>query len=188
MARPTRFAALSRLLHWTMAVMILAMLFIGVGMVTSLGDYHRLVSVHRPLGIAIFVLAAIRLVNRLINRPPPLPADMPRWLKAVAEASHIVLYALMFAVPLVGWAMLSAGGYPIVLYGPMHLPPILPQSPPVYAALRQTHTVLAFLLFATFLAHLGAALAHALLFHDGVFQSMASARIGPSRRQRPSAV
>lgn len=186
MARPTRFAAFSRLLHWIMAVMILAMVFIGVGMVTRPGDYHHLVSVHRPLGVAILVLAAIRLVNRLINRPPPLPADMPRWLKAVADASHMVLYALMFAVPLVGWAMLSAGDYPVGLYGPLRLPPILPPSPPVFAALRQTHTVLALLFFATFLAHLGAALTHALVFRDGVFESMASLRMDPRRRQRPA--
>jgi cytochrome b561 len=186
MARPTRFAALSRLLHWIMAAMILAMLFIGVGMVTSPGDYHHLVSIHRPLGVAILVLVAIRLVNRLLNPPPPLPEDMPGGLKAVAEASHLVLYALMFAVPLIGWAMLSAGSYPIVLYGPLHLPSILPHDPPLYAVLRETHTVLAFLLFAAFLAHLGAALAHALVFRDGVFQSMASSRAGSPRRRRPA--
>jgi cytochrome b561 len=184
MAQADRFPAASRLLHWLMAVMILAMLFIGVGMVTSPGSYHRLVSIHRPLGVAILVLVAIRLVNRLVSRPPPLPADMPASLKAVANASHIALYVLMFALPLVGWGMLSAGGYPIALYGPLHLPPILPRDAAVYAALRWTHTVLAILLFVTFLAHLGAALTHALIFRDGVFQSMASA--GPGRRRSPA--
>jgi cytochrome b561 len=186
MASTTRFPAFSRLLHWTMAAMILAMLFIGVGMVSSPDDYHRLVSIHRPLGVAILVLVAVRLVNRLGARPPPLPEDMPGWLKGVAGASHLALYALMFAVPLVGWAMLSAGRYPIVLYGSLHLQPILPPTPSLYALLRETHTVLAFLLFAVFLAHLGAALAHALVFRDGVFQSMASLRADSSRRRRPA--
>jgi cytochrome b561 len=79
----------------------------------------------------------------------------------------------MFAMPLVGWGMLSAGGYPIVLYGPWELPPILPQSAILYAGLRQLHTVLAYLLFATFLAHLGAALFHGLIRRDGVWESMA---------------
>ena len=88
----------------------------------------------------------------------------------------------MFALPLVGWAMLSAARYPIVLYGSLQLPPILPQDAALYAALRGAHTVLAYLLFLTFLAHLGAALTHALIFRDGVFQSMASfkARSGAS--------
>jgi len=170
MARP--FPLLSRLLHWTMALLILAMLFIGVAMVASLSDYHRLVAIHRPLGILLLVLVAVRLINRLLSPPPPLPPAMPAVLRLAAEASHWLLYALMFAVPMVGWAMLSAAGYPIQLVGAVHLPPILPHDRALYAILRPAHTVLAFLLFATFLAHLGAALTHALVFKDGVFRSM----------------
>jgi cytochrome b561 len=168
----TSFPVLSRLLHWIMAAMVLAMLFIGVAMVGSLSDYHRLVAIHRPLGVLILVLVAIRLVNRLIHPPPPLPADMPAVLRLAAHASHWLLYGLMFAQPLVGWGMLSAAGYPIVLAGAWHLPAILPHDDALYALLRPLHTVLAYLLFATFLAHLGAALTHALIFRDGVFQSM----------------
>jgi len=184
MSRSNRFPAVSHALHWAMAAMILAMLFIGVGMVTSPGDYHRLVTVHRPLGAAILVLVAVRLLNRRFNPPPPLPGDMPLWMKAAAHGSHVALYGLMFAVPLAGWAMLSAGGYPVVLYGPLHLPPIAPHMALLYAALRQAHTALALLLFAAFLAHLAAALAHALVFRDGVFESMAG-RSG-SKRSRTS--
>jgi cytochrome b561 len=155
-----------------MAVLILAMLFIGVAMVSSLSDYHRLVSIHKPIGALILVLVAIRLINRLLHPPPPLPAGMPAILRFAAHASHWLLYALMVALPLVGWGMLSAGGYPINLVGSFHLPPILPHSSALYALLRPTHTLLAYLLFATFLVHLGAALAHAFLFKDGVFESM----------------
>jgi cytochrome b561 len=169
-----RFPAFSRLLHWTMAAMILSMLFIGFGMVASLTDYHWLVSVHKPLGIAVLALVAIRLVNRLVNSPPPLPAEMPAILRLAAHGSHLLLYALMFATPLVGWAMLSAARYPIVLYGSLELPPIMPQGDGLFAALRTTHTVLAVVLFVVFLMHLSAALMHALVFRDGVFQSMAS--------------
>ncbi len=166
------FPLLSRLLHWTMAVLILAMLFVGVAMVSSLADYSRLVAIHRPLGILLLVLVAIRLINRLLAPPPPLPAEMPALLKFVAHASHWLLYGLMFALPLVGWGMLSAAGNPIVLFGSVHLPPILPHDKALYAILRPAHTVLAYLLFLTFLAHLGAALTHALIFKDGVFRSM----------------
>ena len=167
------FSALSRLLHWLMAILILAMLFIGIGMVASIKDYHWLVSIHKPLGILILVLAVVRLVNRLIHPAPPLPAAMPGWQRFAAHASHFVLYALMFALPLVGWGMLSAARDPIMLYGALHLPPILPHDVGLYAVLRRTHTVLALLLFATILAHLAAALMHALIFRDGVFGSMA---------------
>jgi cytochrome b561 len=169
-----RFAATSRLLHWLMAVMVLAMLFIGVGMVTSeSGRYHLLISVHKPLGIAILVLVIVRFINRQLNPPPPLPDTMPPWMRLAAKGSHVLLYGLMFIMPLVGWGMVSAAPYPVMLYGPLHLPPILPQDPVLYARLRQLHTILAYLFFATFLAHLGAALLHGLIRRDGVFASMA---------------
>ncbi|MGA0601222.1 cytochrome b [Caulobacter sp. KR2-114] len=179
MAKP--FALSSRVLHWTMAVLILAMLFIGIAMVASLADYHRLVAIHRPLGALILILALLRLANRFRRRPPPLPAAMPALLKLPAQLSHWLLYALMIALPLVGWAMLSAAAYPIVLFGPLRLPPIAPHDVALYATLRATHTVLALLLFATLLAHVSAALMHALIFRDGVFQSMA----GFGRRTTP---
>jgi len=109
---------------------------------------------------------------RLIGRTPPLPDDLPAWQKAAAYASHLVLYALMFALPLVGWTMLSAGGYPIALFGTVHLPPLGPVDPTLFSFLRRAHTLLAFLLFLTILAHLAAALFHAWIRRDGVFRSM----------------
>jgi cytochrome b561 len=180
---PARFPITSRLLHWTMAVLVLAQLFIGIAMVGSMSDYHRLVAIHKPLGMLILVLVALRLVNRLLRPPPPLPAAMPGLLRLAAHGSHLLLYGLMFALPLVGWAMLSAANYPVMLVGPLHLPPIIPPSDALYAVLRPLHTVLALLLFATFLAHLGAALTHAMIFRDGVFRSMVAWRRNPRAGQ-----
>lgn len=170
------FNLLARVLHWSMAVMILAMLFIGVTMVASLHLRPLLIDLHRPLGVAIGVLALLRLYNRLRHRPPPLPADLPAWQATAARLSHWLLYALMLAMPLIGWAMLSAGGYPIVLWQGLHLPPIVPHTPLLYAALRTAHGVLAYVLFATVLAHVGAALFHLWVRRDGVFQAMARGR------------
>ncbi|GAA4477176.1 cytochrome b [Gluconacetobacter asukensis] len=170
----TQFSLLSRVLHWLMAASILVMLFIGLFMASSVGPhYHRLVTIHRPLGIAILVLALLRLANRLRTPAPLLPAEFPPLLKLAARASHVLLYMLMIALPLVGWGMLSAGGYPIPLWGQsVLLPPILPHDPTMWAWLRSAHTVLAFALFGLVLAHIGAALFHGLIRRDGVLQSM----------------
>ncbi len=92
---PTQFALLSRILHWLMAAMLLTMLFIGVSMISSLGNYHRLVAIHRPLGIMILILAAIRLANRLFTTLPPFPPTMSRPERFVAMASERLLYTLM---------------------------------------------------------------------------------------------
>jgi len=182
MSTQARFPAASRLLHWLMAPMIVAMLFIGVGMAATVSArYDLLVSIHRPLGIAIFVLCVIRIVNRFINPPPELPDTLPSLQRFAAKASYIVLYALMFIMPLVGWGMLSAARYPIVLYGPLRLPPILPHDLTLYAWLRDLHTDLAYLFFATFLVHFAAALFHGLIRRDGVLASMASWRYGAAK-------
>jgi len=168
-----RFPAVSRLLHWTMAVMVLTMLCIGVAMVVSLGDYHALVSIHRPLGIAILILVVVRFVNRRINPPPPFPATMSRAERLAATASELTMYGLMLVLPLVGWGMLSAARYPIVLHGSVHLPFILPHNPMLYAVLRKAHTILAYLFFLTFMAHVGAILFHTLIVRDGMLKRMA---------------
>ncbi|QBQ99035.1 cytochrome b [Paraburkholderia pallida] len=170
----SHFSALSRLLHWSMAVLIVTMLFVGVGMVSTVSRLHNtLLALHRPLGIALLVLVIVRLAVRLLYGAPKLPADMPAVQRLAAHGSHLVLYLLMIAMPLIGWSMLSAGGYPIVLAGGVHLPPIAPHSVVLYAWLRAAHTWLAMALYATILLHVAAALFHALIRRDGVFASMA---------------
>jgi len=161
-----------RILHWLMAAMVLSMLFIGAAMVASLLDYHRLVSIHRPLGIMVLIVVVIRFINRKLSKLPPFPPTMSQQERRVAHASEILLYTLMFVLPLVGWAMLSAGNYPIVMVGSLHLPPILPASPPLYSVLRKSHTILAYILFVTFLAHLSAVLFHTLVVRDRLLDRM----------------
>jgi cytochrome b561 len=174
-----QFTPFSRLLHWTMAAMVLTMLCIGVAMVASLANYHALVSIHRPLGIAILILVVVRFVNRLLNPAPSFPATMSRPERLAATASEFTMYGLMFALPLVGWGMLSAADYPIVLYGSLHLPAILPHNAVLHAALRKGHTILAYFFFMMFMAHFGAILFHTLIVRDGFLKRMAPWNIRP---------
>ncbi|KVE26651.1 cytochrome B [Burkholderia singularis] len=167
------FSPLARLLHWVMAAMIVAMLFIGVGMVASVSHRHAaLIALHRPLGIAVLVLACVRVAVRLRRRPPALPGDLPEWQRFAAHGSHLVLYALMIAMPMIGWAMLSAGGYPVTLGEGVRLPAIVPADPVWFAWLRLAHRWLAYLFFVTFVAHFAAALYHGLIRRDGVMGAM----------------
>ena len=168
-----QFTTLMRLFHWLTAALVLTILGIGVAMVASLADYHRLVSIHRPLGILILIVVVIRFVNRHYSTLPPFPATMSSRERSVASASELFLYALLVVQPLVGWGMLSAARYPITLYGSLHLFPIVPHNVMLYAVLRRAHTVLAYLLFLTFLAHFGAVLFHTWVVRDGTFSRMA---------------
>lgn len=132
-----------------------------------------LVSIHRPLGIAILLLAIVRLALRARRGTPPLPLDLPSPMRLGATLSHWALYSAMIAMLLIGWAMVSAAGLPVVMGGGVHLPPILPQSNALHAVLWDAHRVIAYLLFGLVLLHLSAALVHALIRRDGVFQAMA---------------
>ncbi len=168
-----RFTPTQRVLHWVMAVAILAMLFIGVGMVSTIRpDYLSLVSIHKPLGLAILILALVRIAVRLRVGTPGLPRDLPAPMKLAAQLSHYALYALMLAMPLIGWGMLSAAAYPVQVLG-VTLPAILPQNDGLHAALWTAHRALAFAFFALILVHMSAGLFHALVRRDGVFESMA---------------
>lgn len=169
----TRFTAMQRTLHWLMAICIVAMLFIGVGMVSTVRpDYLSLVSIHKPLGVLILVLALIRLVVRLRRGAPPLPEAMPPVMKLAAHLSHLAFYLLMIALPLLGWSMLSAADYPVLILG-IQLPSIAPHSNELHTLLWNAHRFLALCFFALIVVHLAAALLHALIRRDGVFESMA---------------
>jgi cytochrome b561 len=171
----TRFTVPQRLLHWLMAICILSMLFIGVGMVSTVTPkYLTLVQIHKPLGIAILVLVLIRLTLRIVYGAPALPADLPEPIKLAANLSQYIFYALMIGMPLIGWAMLSAASYPVVLFGSVHLPSILPLSPSLHTLLWHAHYFLAFAFFAFILMHVSAILFHKLIRNDGVFETMAT--------------
>ncbi|KIQ35428.1 cytochrome B561 [Variovorax paradoxus] len=167
-----KFSLLQRVLHWAMAVGILAMLFIGVGMMSTIdGAYLFLVSIHKPLGVVILALALLRLAVRWRRGAPPLPADMSEPMKLAARLSHAAFYVLMIAMPLLGWSMLSAADYPVFIAG-IRLPPIAPPSAELHSMLWAAHRALAFILFALFLLHFAAALLHAWVRRDGVFETM----------------
>jgi cytochrome b561 len=177
-----QFVGSIRVFHWLAAIIVLVMLGIGFRMVSSLADYHTLISIHRPLGILLLTLVAVRLVNRLMHGGPELPVTMSAQEKFAARASEVLLYVLLFAMPLVGWGMLSAARFPIAMFGSVHLPPILPHSVMLYAILRKTHTALAYLLLFAFIGHFGAVLFHSVVLRDGLFSRMAPWRASGEAR------
>lgn len=178
-----RFTLPSRILHWLMAPMVIAQLLVGVTMIAALSYYPLLLAIHRPLGLLILVFALVRLTNRLTHRPPPFLATMSRAERRIATWSEYLLYALLLAQPLVGWAMLSAARNPITLLGPVALPGIAPHNVDVFAVLRQCHVVLALLLFLAFTAHMTAVLFHTLVLRDRLLDRMALWRTRPGSRQ-----
>lgn len=167
------YNAPARLLHWLMAALILIMLFIGVVMVSiSSAERQPLIAMHKSIGILILALGVFRLIWRFVSLPVPAPTGEPRWRKSIASATHIAFYGLILAMPLIGWAMQSAGGYPVAIFGGLHLPAIVPQNGELHAVLRAAHRIGAYALYALFLIHLSAALFHTFILEDGLLRRM----------------
>ncbi|MFX0579010.1 cytochrome b [Nocardia nepalensis] len=168
----TRFGTTARILHWLMAVLIVVMIFVGAAMVGYLGDYSLLLHIHKSVGLAILVLAVIRIGNRVLHKPPPQIDTLSRPERFVATGSEILMYTLFLVQPIVGWCLVSASGIPIQIVGGFRIPAIAPTDAGVYATLRTLHSVLAYVLLAAFVAHICAVLFHAMLLRDKLLRRM----------------
>lgn len=162
-----------RIFHWGMAALVLSMIFAGLAMVQSLQTWQPTVlALHKAFGVVALVAVSIRLLNRLRQPTPGLPADLPAWQALAAKASHIGLYVTMFAMPITGYLMQSAAGRAVDVFGLFTLPPLIATDLARYAIFRELHAWVAYALIALIVVHIGAALHHGLVRKDGVLKSM----------------
>ncbi len=174
----TRYTVTAKLLHWLIAIALLANLTLGLVMVDMAFSPAKLryFNWHKWAGVTILVLVTLRLLWRLGHRPPPLPASMPRWQRLGAELTHYGLYALMFAIPLSGYFYSLAAGYPVVFLGLVKLPVLIGPDPELKTLLKDLHEVLNWTLLALLAAHVGAALKHHFIDRDDVLRRMLPGR------------
>ena len=120
----SRYGGLAQTLHWLVFLLMLASFGLGLSMVGMEVSPQRIrmVGWHKTVGITILALAFLRLAWRFVGPSPALPATMPAWERAAAQASHGLLYVLMLAVPVSGWLMSSALGFSTVYLGIARLP------------------------------------------------------------------
>lgn len=172
----TRFPVRSRVLHWATAVLVFAGLLIGFTMVNSIGSYAALVAVHMTIGITILAIVVVRIVNRFTTTPPNWPPTVGRVEGKVISNLERVMYLLLLAQPVVGWAMVSAAGRPVVVFGALALPRIAPFDDGLFFVLRQTHSVLAYLLVVVIAAHVSIILLHTVTLRDRMLSRMTFGR------------
>ena len=171
-APPQKFTAPSRIFHWLTAILIFAALFIGFTMVNWLAGYAELRVIHMSIGALILLVVILRIVNRARHHPPAWPPTIGRLEGKAVIWTERALYALLLAQPLVGWAMVSASGTPVRVFGVLRLPPIAPFNIDVFSLLREAHSILAYLLVAVVAAHVSAVLAHSIVLSDGMLRRM----------------
>lgn len=175
--------------HWTMAILIIAMLAFGLYMTTlppTDPATFQLFQLHKSIGFVVLTLAVLRLVWRLINPSPKLPDGMHPLEKLAAHLGHIGLYVLIFAMPVTGWFMVSASpwGIPTVLFNiqpvpHLPVPEALGTKEQAEAFFKLLHEYGAYLLIALVVVHIAAAMKHHFIARDDTLKRMVST--GPAK-------
>jgi cytochrome b561 len=176
------YSRVAIILHWVMALGIAALAAMGLVMTHLKLEPMRLFQMyqmHKSIGITVLLAAFLRLAWRLSHRSPDLPETMPAVEKTAAAAGHFLLYAFMFALPLTGWALVSASmlNIPTVLYGILPWPDLpflasLDDKALAEALLKLVHAYGAYALIALVAVHTAAALRHHFIIRDDVLSRM----------------
>jgi cytochrome b561 len=172
------YAPPARLLHWLTAGMIAVQVPVGIVMAyrgnvlnlwNSTTDF--LYSAHKSLGFILLVVVAVRLAVRMIAGSLPAEPGLPRWQRRIAGANHAALYLLLLAVPMLGW--LGTSLFPALqVFGVISLPAISGADRAASDRVLTLHAIVAFVLVALVALHIGAALYHRFIRHDGVLRRM----------------
>ncbi|GGZ05312.1 cytochrome b [Novosphingobium colocasiae] len=167
-----RYNAVARLLHWLIAAMIAINLATGL-LHDPLEKLIRLMPFHKALGLTVLVLSCARLGWRLAWTAPPTLPGMGAAEIAAARGVHVVLYALMIAMPLSGWIMSSASTYPLSWFGLFAVPKLAVAKGSALAGFaHEFHELGGWIMLALVAGHALAALRHHFILRDGVLRRM----------------
>lgn len=185
-----RYGSVAMTLHWLIAAAILLNLCLGFYMAEILTNQDpsrfAIIQLHKSVGLTVLILSLLRLGWRLVNPVPPLPASMSPGLKTLAHISHFLLYFLIIAIPLAGWAMVSASalGLPTSYFGLFHWPniPFLAdltraEKRPLHHIFEATHAVLAYSAAALIPIHVAGALYHQFRGEDVLRRMLPGTRV-----------
>jgi len=169
-----RWGSISQFFHWLIVVLIIVQVTLA-----SLADDLPLgmkklamLARHKSVGITILGLVVLRLLWRWANPTPTLPDTLKPYERVLATITHAGLYLLLFALPLTGWMMSSARGFPVSWFGFIQLPDLVPKNKALYDAFLETHETLVWVLYVIVALHVLAALKHHFMLKDHVLRRM----------------
>lgn len=174
-----RYSTVAIVLHWLIAALVIGQILLIMGVDARGPGARTFAMFHKADGIAILVLTLVRIGWRLTHKPPPLPADTPRWQALAARATQIGFYVLLLTFPLTGWAASSMLDRPVDMWGLFNLPLMpLDGGKAGAEALMNIHRAGAKLLYLLLALHIAGALKHHLVDGNGVLTSMLPWRMG----------
>lgn len=173
--RILRYRVPARLIHWTMALLVIGMIPVGFLMVREGLDkslQNFLFIAHKNIGVLLLVLIFVRLVYRWLNPPVLSPVPLPKVQEFAAHATHFGLYAMLLIMPLAGYVRVRAGGFPIETLDAMGIPAMVPRSEALAGFAKAVHFYGSYAIAALVLMHVGAAMFHGVVRKDGIFSRM----------------
>ena len=164
----------ARVLHWLVAALVLTMVPLGIVIANEWGgsQQERLYDLHKSVGALLIPVVIVRLIYRLVEAPPPLPADVPAIQQFAAHATHWVLFALLLVQPLVGWIGTSAYPAPVPVFGWFNLPTIWWENRAFSDLMMALHRWLGIAIAVIAVIHIAAALQHHFVRKDRVLMRM----------------
>ena len=169
-----RWGGISQLLHWLIVLLIIGQGTVGL-LMTQMHNSPTKIQVyalHKSFGLTIFGLAALRLLWRwYAGTPRPVPGT-PGWQERAASLSHFGLYALLFAIPISGWVLNSAAGFPLQWFHLFNLPAIVGRDPDLHETATAVHELLFWCLVTLAVLHASAAFYHHLFQRDDTLARM----------------
>ncbi|MBN8262673.1 MAG: cytochrome b [Xanthomonadales bacterium] len=170
----TRWGPVSMALHWLVVVLILAMAWIGLRMgdLPNGPDKIATYALHKSIGISILAIALLRLGWRLFAGAPAHVAGTPAWQARAASLAHVGLYGLLLAIPLSGWLLNSAAGFPLQWFGMVNLPALAGKDHALHELAEEAHELLFWALVLLALVHAAAAIHHHLFLRDDTLSRM----------------
>lgn len=183
-----RWGALSQLLHWLTVALIAVQASLGlIGAALPLGmEKLATLARHKSIGITLLALAVIRLLWRWMNPTPALPGNLRGHERFLARFTHAALYVLLFALPLTGWIMSSARGFPVSWFDVLQLPDLVSKSGALYRAMIETHAALAAALGVIVALHVAGALKHHFVMKDDTLRRMLPGRASAAAPSDPT--
>jgi cytochrome b561 len=185
MSEVERYTLVQRRLHWLMALLVILALVVGMilgwlgfdGARDAFGEgvTNALYAGHKTLGVLILALVALRLVMRLTQGIPPPEPSLTAFERVASHVVHISLYWVLLAQPVVGWLATAAAGYPVQFFA-WTLPGLVAKDEALSEKLFELHELLAWILLALVVLHIGAAIMHEHFKHDGVMRRMSLAK------------
>lgn len=167
-----------RLIHWLTAFLVFSLLFVGFIMVDTRFSQEKLLlyALHKSFGLLVLGLVVFRIIVKSLSVPVRTLKTSRMWERVLAKITHVLLYVILFSLPLSGWIMSSAGEFPVSFFG-LPVPSLMGKDSAVFSLSRMFHTSVAIGLVCLIGLHVAGALKHHILDRDTTLMRMTGLRI-----------